>query len=343
MFAYIVRRLIFLPVVLIGVTVMVFGMLQFLNPYQRVFVYVPDPTKITGEGLDQLIEEYGLKDPFPVQYFRWMNGILHGNLGWSATANMSVMDALLDRFPASLELTLFSLFPLVFLGIWLGEISAVHHNALLDHITRVIAITGWSFPPFVFGIMVLMVFYGVLGWFPPGRLSTWADAIVNGPAFSRYTGLNTLDALLNGNFAIFLDALRHLILPVVTLSYVSWAWILRVMRSSMLEILQKDYITTARAKGLSEQRVIAKHARRNALMPTLTVCSLLVLLLLGGVVITETIFDYEGMGRWVANAALQLDMPSVVGFALFNGFVMVVINLIVDLLYAYIDPRVKYD
>ena len=326
-----------------GVTILVFAMLQLLSPYQRVFVYVADPTKITEAGLDDLIDEYGLDDPFFIQYFRWMNNVIHGNLGWSATANMSVSDAILERFPATFELALFALVPLVFTGIWLGEVSAVHHNAILDHVTRVMAITGWSFPPFVFGIIVLMVFYGVFGWFPPGRLSTWADAIVHSTDFSRYTGLNTLDALLNANFSVFLDALRHLVLPVVTLSYVSWAWILRVMRSSMLEILRKDYITTARAKGLREQVVIGKHARRNALMPALTVSSLLILMLLGGVVITETIFDYQGMGRWVADAAIQLDIPSVLGFALFNGFLMVFVNLVVDLLYAYIDPRVKYD
>ncbi len=341
MIAYIIRRLLLLPVVLFGVTVMIFAMLQTLSPYQRVSAYVSNPTKITTEGLDQLVEEYGLNDPVVDQYFRWLKNIFHGNLGWSQTANMSVAAAIVHFLPATFELTLYTIIPMVLIGIWLGIISAVHHNDPIDHATRMVAITGWSFPTFVFGILSLMVFYGGLRWFPPGRLSTWADVIVHSANFHRYTGMNTVDALLNGNFKVFLDALRHLVLPVITLAYVSWALILRIMRSSMLETLRQDYIVTARAKGLPERSVLKKHARRNALIPTVTVGGLIAMWLMSGVVVVETIFNYRGLGRWVAAAALQLDIPSVLGFALFSSVLMVIGNLIIDVMYAYIDPRVK--
>lgn len=343
MVTYVVRRLLLLPVVLIAVSLLIFLMLQCLSPYQRATAYITNPTKLRGGDIYEIIQKYGLDDPLPIQYIRWLNSVVRGNLGWSETAKTPVLDAILRRLPATLELALYASIPLVAIGIWLGTISATHHNGLIDHTTRVIAITGWSVPTFVLGIVVLMVFYGALDWFPPGRLSTWADQIVNSPDFQRHTGLNTLDALLNGRITVFADALRHLVLPVITLAYVSWALILRIMRASMLDTLRQDYILTARAKGLTEKVVIKKHARRNALMPVVTVAGLVTLSLVNGVVIVETIFHYEGIGRWAAQAALQLDAPSVLGFALFCGVAMVIGNLIVDVLYAYIDPRVKLE
>jgi len=341
MLSYIVRRLVLLPTVYIGVTLFIFGMLQFLSPYERVFCYISSPTKVTKGALEQLIEKYGFDDPIPVQYFRWLSNVIHGNLGWSQTAGMSVSDAILHFFPATLELGLYAILLVLFLGIPLGELSAVQHNKLMDHIIRVIAITGWSFPTFVFAILVLMIFYGGLNWFPPGRLSDAAAAIVHSAKFTRYTGMYTIDALLNGNMYILGDALRHLILPVVSLAYVSWALVLRTTRSSMLETLRQNYVTTARAKGLKESIVIKKHARKNALIPVVTIGGLMVIWLLGGDVVVEVIFNYRGLGWWAANAALQLDIPSVLGFALFSALLVVVVNLVVDIAYALIDPRVK--
>jgi len=186
-----------------------------------------------------------------------------------------------------------------------------------------------------------MLFYAKLGWFPPSRLSDWANQIVISPQFTRYTSMNTFDALLNGRLDIFWDAIRHLILPVITLSYLSWALILRVTRSSMLEVLRQDYVTTARAKGLDEKVVINKHARPNAMIPVATVGGIMLLNLASGVVITETVFNYRGMGWFIAHSALHLDVISVMGFALFNGVLIVLGNLVVDILYAYLDPRVR--
>jgi peptide/nickel transport system permease protein len=256
---------------------------------------------------------------------------------------MPVAEAIARRFPATVELALFAIVPVILGGIWLGTISAKHYNRPLDHFSRVFAIVGWSLPDFVFGLILLMVFYGVLGWFPPGRLSMWADSIVLTGDFTRFTGLNTLDALLNGRPDIFWDSVRHLIAPVMTLAYLWWAYLLRITRSSMLEVMNKDYVRTARAKGLTERVVMNRHVRRNALIPVATVSGSMVLGLLGGVVIVETVFDYKGIGLLTATGAQQLDYTLVLGTTLFYGLLLVLINLVVDVLYAVIDPRVRLE
>jgi peptide/nickel transport system permease protein len=187
---------------------------------------------------------------------------------------------------------------------------------------------------------LLLIFYAKLQWFPPGRLSDDMTIVVMSPGFHRYTHMNTVDALLNLRFDVFWDALRHLVLPIITVAYVVWARILRVTRSSMLETLRQDYITTARSKGLRERRVIYRHAFRNALIPVLTIGGLMVVSLLNGVVVTEVIFNYPGMGSAFARAAGSLDALAVLGFVLFSGVALILVNLIVDVLYAYVDPRI---
>ena len=339
MLAYIIRRLLILPVILIGVSLLLFAMIQFLDEYQRATLFisgVPRPG-----AMERIIETYGLNDPIHEQYLRWAGEVVRGNLGYSKSTNQPVADAIRYFLPATLELSLWSVIPIMFIGIQLGVIAAVHHNRFLDHFMRVFSIIGWSFPTFVFGIFMLMIFYAQLDWFPAGRLSIWADQVVRSGEFVRYTQMNTIDALLNLRLDIFWDALRHLVLPVITLSYLSWALLLRVTRSSMLEVLRADYVTTARAKGLKESVVINRHARRNALIPVATVGGLTVVMLLNGVVITETVFNFRGMGWFAANAALTLDVVSVLGFTLFTAVILVSGNLVVDVLYALLDPRVR--
>jgi peptide/nickel transport system permease protein len=226
-------------------------------------------------------------------------------------------------------------------GIWLGVQAAVHHNGIIDQAARVFSIVGTSFPSFVFGLLMLMFFYANLQWFPPGRLSDEFSRVVNSDQFVRHTTLLTFDALLNGRLDIFFDALRHMFLPILTLSYISWATFLRVTRSSMLETLRQEYVTTARAKGLPERDVIFKHAQPNAMLPVVTLAGFQVVGLLGGVIITETVFDYPGIGSAAAAASAQLDVVTVLGFALFNGLILIVANLLVDILYAVVDPRVR--
>ncbi len=343
MFNYILRRLLTLPVVILGVTLLIFLMMQMLSPYQLLASYIRSPEELKNKDPDALIKTYGLDRPAGERYIKWLKNIVKGDLGWSNSANMSVAEAIKARFPATLELALYAVIPVVFGGILLGSFAAMHHNRIGDHLTRIFSIIGWSLPSFVGGLFVLMIFYGVLGWFPPGRLSTWAYQIVYSDQFIRYTGMHTIDALLNGNLKIFWDAVRHLIGPVLTLSYLWWAFIMRITRSSMLDILNKDYVRTGRSKGLPESVVIKKYIRKNALIPVITVGGLMILGLLGGVVIVETVFDFKGIGLLTATAAQQLDYAAVLGTTMFYCFLLVIVNLVVDILYAVIDPRVRLE
>ncbi|HHT06058.1 MAG TPA: ABC transporter permease [Hydrogenispora sp.] len=343
MLSYIVRRLLFLPVVLFGVTALIFALISTLGPWTRVATFVPSPDAERHVDLEAIIRKYNLDDPPLKMYLRWVKNLLQGNLGWSQSSHMTVTEAIARRFPATLELTLFAVIPVIIGGIFLGVISALHHNKPLDHATRIMAITLWSMPDFVLGLAVLMVGFGVLGWFPPGRLSAWAELEVLKESFRSFTGMYTLDSLLNLRLDIFWDALRHIIAPVFTLACLWWAFMLRITRSSMLDVLNQDYVRTARAKGLSEKTVIKKHALGNALIPVTTVASSMLLGLLGGVMIVETVFNYPGLGLLTSTAATRLDVPCVVGVALFYAVILVVVNLVVDVLYSIIDPRVRLE
>lgn len=352
MTAYIIRRLLVLPVILIGVTILIFSMLQVLGPVERSALYVRDIPK-NDRQVDAIIKRYGLDKPVYVQYWNWLvgtidgetgdrvGGVLRGDLGFSRTGREPVIDVLIRRLPATLELAIWSMIPVIGLGIWIGVKAALNHNKLFDQVARVFAIIGWSFPTFVFALLLLLVFYARLDWFQPGRLSTGFSQEVLQPGFNQYTRMMTIDSLLNLRFDIFLDALRHLIMPVVTLMVIQVALLLKITRSAMLEEMRQDYVTTARAKGLPEKMVINRHIRRNALIPVITVVGLTLAGLLSGVVITETVFDYPGIGSWAAAAALSLDVLSMLGYALFSAVLLIGANLIVDVMYAVLDPRVR--
>ena len=352
MTAYIIRRLLILPIILIGVTMLIFGMLNVLGPVERSALYIRDIPK-TEEQLAGVIQRYGLDDPFFVQYWRWLvghtdpatgetvGGVLRGDLGFSRTGREPVIDALLRRLPATMELALWAMVPVIGFGIWLGAKAALNHNKPFDQISRVFAIIGWSFPTFVFALLLLLVFYARLDWFQPGRLSIAFSQEVINPGFTQYTRMMTVDALLNLRFDIFIDALRHLVMPVTTLMVIEVALLLKITRSAMLEEMRQDYVTTARAKGLPEKLIVNRHIRRNALIPVITVAGLTLAGLMGGVIITETVFDFPGIGSWAAAAAASLDVLSMLGFALFSAILLVVANLIVDVLYAVLDPRVR--
>lgn len=343
MLSYIIRRLLLLPFVVLGCILLVYLVMQFMTPYQRVSVFISSPNELKNTDIDELVEEYGLNDPAWVQFGRWVATIFRGEFGYSQAAQRTVRNAFARFLPVSAELALWSIVPVILGGILLGSASAVRHNKLFDHVMRVVAIIGWSLPTFVAGLLGLFVFYGILEWFPPGQIGIAASAVIRSAEFTSYTKLITIDAILNWNWFVFGDALRHLVLPVFVLSFVSWAMLLRIMRTSMLEVLRQDYITTARSKGLTERVVIRKHARRNALIPPLTVAGLTIAFMFSGMVITETIFDWHGIGRWAARAAQTFDMPALLAFMLFNGSVIVVANLIVDVMYAKLDPRVRLE
>lgn len=338
--AYIVRRLLLMILVLFGVSLVVFTMMMLLPPGQRVAIYV-NSDRITPAVMDKMIEKYGLNDPAPVQYFRWIGNIFRGEFGYSITASSPVLDGFRRFFPVSLELVLLAAPLIILTGIFLGTLGAVHKDTAVDHFTRVMAIIGFSLPTFWLGLLLLMVFYGFAGIFPPSALSNDMRNIVFGGDFHRYTTLVPIDGILNWRWDVVWDSVYRMILPAFNLTVINSALIMRLMRSSMLESLGQDYIMTARAKGADRRTLFRHHARRNAMLPVVTISGITFAELMGSMVITETIFDRKGIGWWMAQAALQLDVSAIMFDVLFLGTVYVVINLIVDLIYAWVDPRVR--
>ncbi|MBW7917334.1 MAG: ABC transporter permease [Trueperaceae bacterium] len=343
MLTFITRRLLMLPVVFVGVTLAIVLLMQLLSPYQRAAAYVQSEQQI--RNIDAIIKEFGLEDPWYQQYSRWVGQVFKGNLGYSRTSREPVLTTLKKRFPVTLELALLAIAPVLGVGISMGTAAALNRDKAVDQITRVVSIVGWSLPTFVLGIWLLVIFYGWLGWFQPGRVSTATAVSLAGTSsgFASYTGMLLIDSILNWRWNVFWDALRHMVLPVVTLAVVLSAQIMRVMRSSLLDALGRDYVRTARAKGLPERVVTHKHARRNALIPVITLSGFVLIGLINGVVITETIFNYPGLGQWAASAAVNLDYASVLGFAIFTAMMVVLANLLVDVLYGVVDPRIRYE
>lgn len=313
---------------------------------QRVMVYIPPRTRnMTPEEFDvfiqNLIKKYGLDQPLPVQYAKWLGEFATGNWGFSPSAKQPVLQGILQRAPATLELALFSMIPAVLLALGLGSVAARQNNRLPDHMIRAASFIAWAFPPFILAFLLLIFFYAWLGWFPPGRMSYWVNAVINSGEYRSFTGMLTIDALLNGNIKLFWDAVRHLVLPSFVLALTVWALLTRLMRSSLLEALSRDYIIMARAKGMPEKRVVNRHARRNAFLPVISAGGVVVSLLITSTVIVEVIFDYNGVGRWAVSAIIQSDIPVAMGFTLFSCLVTVLAGFFTDILYAVVDPRVK--
>ena len=341
MLAFITRRFLLLIVVLFGVSVLLFGILMTFSPERRAATYVSSPQQ--AKDIPKIIKQFGLDDPFYKQYFRWMQEVFQGNMGWSLVASRPVWEAFWTYFPVTLEMNLFAAPIVLFLGIWLGTISGIHRDKWIDHITRIIAIVGWSLPTFLFALVLLMIFYGYFQIFSPGVISDQLNLFIldNPDKFTRYTGMYTIDGILNGRLEITLDALAHLVLPVLTYVIVVVALNMRVMRSGMIEELSKDYVITARAKGADKHTIHIKHARRNALLPVITVAAQLIAMSMEGSIAVEVVFNRHGIGWWLAESAIQLDMPVLMCICLFMGVVFVITNLTLDILYAYIDPRIR--
>ncbi|MFC4452456.1 ABC transporter permease [Deinococcus sonorensis] len=342
MFTFIVRRLIQIPVVMFVLSLMIVGLLQLLTPTQRAAGYIRSEQQ--AAQLDRIIKERGFDQPFPVQYGHWLSSTLHGDLGFSKTSSQPVLDTIRTRLPNTVELALYTLIPIVLLGVWLGTLSALNKDKFLDQLLRVFTIVGYSLPSFVLGILLLKFFYGSLGWLPgPGQVEVLNQFAILDPSFHRYTGMLSIDAMLNGRWNVAWDVIRHLVMPVLTLLVISSATMIKVMRAQMLEALSSDYVRTARSKGLSDRMVNSKHARRNALLPIVTLTGFQIISLLGGAIFTETIFAYPGVGQWVGAAAQNLDVPAVLGFALLSAIIVVVVSTLTDLFYGVVDPRVRFD
>lgn len=341
MYTFIIRRSFFLIFVLFGVSILLFGILMTFSPERRAAAYITTPQQ--AKDIPKIVKKFGLDDPIYLQYFRWVKEVSRGNLGWSLVAARPVGEAFWRYFPVTLEMNLFAAPIVIFFGIWLGSVSGIHRNTWIDHTTRIFAIIGWSLPTFLFALVLLMVFYGYFHIFPPGVLSDQLTMFIidNPDRFTSYTGMPTVDGILNGRLDIALDALSHLILPIVTYVIVVVALNMRVMRSGIIEELSKDYIITARAKGADNKTIHYKHARRNALLPVVTVAGQLVAMSMEGSIAVEVVFSRHGIGWWLAESAVQLDMPVLMCICLFMGCIFVITNLTLDILYAYIDPRIR--
>jgi peptide/nickel transport system permease protein len=328
---------------MLGVVIMLFAVLQIIPPTARASVYVTSPQQF--KAIPELIKTYGLDQPAYVQFVTWLQQILQGNFGYSVTfGGEPVLSAMIERLPATVEIVIYSAPLIVFFGIWYGTVAAVNRDKFPDHVSRITSILASSLPSFFLG-MVLLAIFGSTGLALTGtgrvsNLGTIATQAANGQ-LHLYTGLYTIDSILNLNLPFFLDAVNHLILPVIVLVLIQSATMVRVTRSSMLEALGKTYIVAARAKGLSRKETIYKHARRNALIPVITISGLLVGGMFTGLTITETVFNFGGIGSYAATASLNLDVAVVIAYALFSAIVFVTANLIVDILYAYIDPRIR--
>ncbi len=330
MTAYILRRLA-LPV-LFGVTLLTFSFLSLTG----------DPcTALLGERYTQarceeIKIQYGLDQPLPIRYARYLRNVFRGDFGRSVITQRPVARELAQYFPATVELALAAMLLAIGIGVPLGIVAAVRHNSAADLGSMFVALVGVSMPVFWLGLMLVYVFAFRLGWFPTGgRLTT-------GTQLQTVTNLYVLDALLTGNLAAFGDALRHLALPALALATIPAAFIARITRSAMLEVLQQDYVRAARARGVAERLVIARHALANATLPVVTVIGLQTGFLLSGAVLTETIFAWPGMGRWIVGAIPANDVPVVQAGVLTLASVFVAVNLLVDLSYAWLDPRIRY-
>jgi peptide/nickel transport system permease protein len=343
---YVLRRLLALPVIILLVTLILFSLMWQLPVRLRASIYMPETNKFLlpdeeAELIERAIRIYGLDEPWPVQYAKWLRHLTTGSWGHSPVWQQPVLEGLLQRAPATAELLLATMVPSTVLALSLGGVAARYRARFPDHVIRAATFLGWAFPSFVLGLILMNVFYAWLGWFPPGRLSLWAGQIVHSDQFTSYTGMHTVDALLNLELRVFWDALRHLFLPAVCLALAEWALLTRIMRSSMLDVLRQDYVTTARSKGAPERQVFGYHVRRNALLPVITTGGVAVSLLMSGVVVVESVFNINGIGSAAAQAMLGTDVPVAVGFAVFTCSVTVVASLVADLLYAFADPRVR--
>jgi peptide/nickel transport system permease protein len=333
MLHYIIKRLLALIPIIIGVALIVFLLVHFI-PGDPAEIMLGE--RATREMVEELRESMGLNDPLYIQFWNFISNLVRGDLGRSIISNNPVKLELFEKFPATLELSIFAMIFAVIIGIPFGIFAATHQNSWFDNLSMFITLAGVSMPIFWLGLMLIWLFAVELGWLPPSaRLSI-------GIELQEITNFYVVDSIIQGNWKALIDALKHLILPSVALGTIPMAIIARMTRSSMLEVLKQDYIRTAYAKGLKRQVVIYKHALKNAMIPIITVVGLQFGLLLGGAILTETIFSWPGLGRYLVEAIYSRDFPVVQSGILFFSITFVIVNLIVDLSYGIVDPRIQY-
>ncbi len=334
MLRFLLRKLLLLIPTFIGVTIVTFALVHLI-PGDPVLIMAGE-RGLSPERHAELLAQLGLDRPLWVQYLDFLWGVLQGDLGQSIVTKKPVVGEFFALFPATLELSICAMMFAVCLGIPLGVLAGVNRGKTVDHVVMGTALTGYSMPIFWWGLLLIILFSGILGWTPvSGRLAAtyWIDTP---------TGFMLIDTLMSGESGAFVNAVRHLILPAVVLGTIPLAVIARMTRSSILEVLGEDYIRTARAKGLRPFRVIAVHALRNALIPVTTVIGLQIGLLFAGAILTETIFSWPGVGKWLIDSVSRRDYPAVQGGVLLIATMVMLVNLVVDLLYGVINPRIRH-
>ncbi|MGO4831332.1 ABC transporter permease [Rhizobiaceae sp. 2RAB30] len=334
MLRFVLRRLLLLVPVIVGLTIIMFAIARLLPGDPVALAAGPNATKAE---IAALAAEYGLDKPIWVQYVNYVSGLAHGDLGTSLLTRRPVAADIAAYLPATLELVFAAMFIAVVVGIPLGLVTAVWRNRWPDYLAQVGAIGAISMPRFFLGLLLQLCFAMWLMWLPlGGRL----PIIVIPPR--TVTGFLTIDSLIAGNWTAFVMSLRHLALPAIAMSLSPLATIMRMMRSSTIEVMQQDYVMTARALGLPSRKIITKYVARNAVSATLTVIGLYFGWLLGGTVLVETVFDWPGLGLYATKAIVSQDMMPVIGVALVIGLLFVFANLVIDLLYGVINPKVRY-
>lgn len=348
LFSYLFRRLLSLLATLFVITAFLYATVMLTPPETRAMLYMPKrlSPRMTEEMyqkmIDNIIERHHLNDPFPVQYFFWVTNLAQGNLGYSAVMQEDTLTAILRRAPATAELTFYSILAFIPLGLFSGVLAGSKKNKLTDHSFRFSAFIATSLPPFILAMVLMAIFYVQLYWFAPLRSSSSIDLLINAEGFRKFTGFLTIDGLLNGHPEVTQDAFRHLAMPVFTLALAHWATLGRVTRATMIEELHQEYVTAARARGISERRVVWRHSLRNAISPALTSSILSATSLLTGVFVVEIIFNFHGISDVaVASMAHIPDAPAALGFALYSVIVVWILMSILDIVHARLDPRAR--
>ncbi len=335
MWSYIARRVAVMPLLLLGVVTAAFIISRTI-PANPLVTLVGERGLGNPEVVKAAKARWGLDKAVPEQYVLYVRNLARGDMGVSFHTRNTVRKDLTDRFPATIELTLTAMLIGVSGGLGLGVIAARRQNKAADHVARFFALVGSSLPVFWAGLVLLFILYARLSWLPgPGRLDSRTIPPVH------YTGLYTVDALISGHWSVFIEALRHLVLPAFTLGWGVMGIISRLVRASMLDELSADYVRTARAKGLSERQVLRRHALRNALLPTLTIVGFSFAFLITGAVLTETVFSWPGIGSYAVDASRTLDFPAIMGVSILGGVAFLSANLITDLTYVIADPRIR--
>ena len=344
---FVIRRFLIVPISLVIITMVLYAGVMLTPPEARATLYFPPNMRVlTEERLKQfteiIIKRQHLRDPFLVQYGYWAQSLLTGSWGYSPSMKTEVLPALISRTPATLELTLYSLLIFIPLGLVSGVIAGWKPYGWRDNLFRIMSFIGLAIPPFILAILFLSIFYANLGWFAPERVNYKYAYEISKESYHAITGFITLDALLNGRLDIFADGLRHLAMPVITLCLYNWAVLGRVTRTTMMELRNKEYIVSARARGFSERRVMWKHGFRSVLAPSLTSIGLSAASLLTGAFIVEIIYSTHGVSEVLANSMKTVpDAPAALGFSVYSVILVLTLMFFVDILQAILDPRIR--